>query len=66
MTIVESMFLGARNLILVRAGEQEFRVEADAGPPNGDSIIQIPSEACIVFPGRGSGNGIGALADPET
>ena len=52
VTIVESTFLGARNLILVRAGEQEFRVEADAGPSDGDSMVQIPAEACIVFPAR--------------
>ena len=52
VTIVESTFLGARNLILVRAGEQEFRVEADGGPSDGDSMVQIPAEACIVFPAR--------------
>jgi iron(III) transport system ATP-binding protein len=52
VAVVESTFLGARNLILVRAGEQEFRVEADAGPSGGNSMIQIPTEACIVFPGR--------------
>ena len=51
--VVESTFLGARNLILVRAGTQEFRVEAEAGPSGGDAVIEIPAEACIVFPGRG-------------
>jgi ABC-type Fe3+/spermidine/putrescine transport system ATPase subunit len=57
VAVVESTFLGARNLILVRAGEQEFRVEADAGPTGGDSMIQIPPEACIVFPGSSDRNG---------
>ena len=37
VAVVESTFLGARNLILVRAGTQEFRVEAEAGPSGGDA-----------------------------
>ena len=53
VTVVESTFLGARNQILVRAGEQEFRVEVEAGPSGGEAVVTIPSEACIVFPGRG-------------
>lgn len=53
VAVVESSFLGARNLIAVRAGEQEFRVEADGGPSAGDSMVHIPVEACIVFPRPG-------------
>ncbi|MGE0221801.1 MAG: ABC transporter ATP-binding protein [Acetobacteraceae bacterium] len=47
--IVESTYMGARNQILVRAGQQEFRVEAEGGPEEGTAMVQIPSEACIVF-----------------
>jgi len=65
VTVVESMFLGARKMILVRAGEQELRIEADAGPSSGDAIVQIPMEACIVFPGRKSDGGSGTLTIGE-
>ena len=52
VTVVESTFLGARNQILVRAGTREFRVEVEFGPSSGDTGVHIPSDACIVFPGR--------------
>jgi iron(III) transport system ATP-binding protein len=49
VTVVESTYMGARNQILVRAGTQEFRVEVEAGPAEGPALVQIPTEACIVF-----------------
>ena len=51
----ESTFLGARNQVMVRVGQQEFRIEVDI-PPSGDSAtVEIPADACIVFPGRAEG-----------
>jgi len=51
-SVAESTFLGARNQVVMRVGEQDFRIEVDA-PPQGDhALVEIPSESCIVFPGR--------------
>jgi hypothetical protein len=65
VTVVESTFLGARNQILVKAGTQTFRVEVEAGPTAGDSLVHIPTDACIVFP-TPAGAGQVAVMPPST
>ena len=51
----ESTFLGARNQVVVRVGAQEFRIEVDQPPSGETASVEIPSEACIVFPGKAGG-----------
>jgi iron(III) transport system ATP-binding protein len=52
VSIIERTFLGARNQVVVRAGQQEFRVELDTAPSGDTAVVCIPADACIVFPGR--------------
>jgi len=51
-TVAESTFLGARNHVVMRVGETDFRIEVDTPPAGATATVELPSEACIVFPGR--------------
>jgi iron(III) transport system ATP-binding protein len=53
--IEERTFLGSHHSLLVRSGEDSFRVECGIVPSGDTAVVHIPAEACIVFqsqPGR--------------
>lgn len=52
VAIEERVYLGARQQLLVKAGNNSFRVETDRAPGGDSGFVHIPSEACVVFPKR--------------
>src|SRR5919108_216206 len=49
--VEERTFLGARHILLVRAGSNAFRVECDTAPRSDAVYVHVPAESCVVFQG---------------